>query len=416
MSKKIITTPFDRDMTPPRQNPLFMPFIWLGAYLSAKPHGLKINKIDMEGLKPPFIVLGNHQAFTDFLVTPLALFPYRANYISELEGFENYGGRFYRQLGALGTRKFINDMSLIKNIQKVVKRGDIIVIYPEARYCNAGTSAIIPDSVGKLCKLLRVPVVTLNMRGNYLRSPIWNTAVRKQARLSATIQRLYTAEQLKALSSDEINEGIRGALDFNEYRYQLDNKISITYPKRAEGLEAVLYQCPVCHHEFTMVTNGAALSCTHCNNSWKMDEYGRLVARDNADFGLEHIPDWYEWQRERVIEQIDKDEYQFEGSVHIEALPNEYNFIDLGDGYLKHTRDGFYLSLIDYGETEERTLFFSSGSCLSIHTEYNYRNKGPCVTLSTLDNTYFIYPKCSGFNPTKLQFATEYLYELAVKK
>lgn len=34
-----------------------------------------------------------------------------------------------------------------------------------------------------------------------------------------------------------------------------------------------------------------------------------------------------------------------------------------------------------------------------------------CILISTLDNTYFIYPLEYGFNATKIQFATEYLYE-----
>ena len=44
----------------------------------------------------------------------------------------------------------------------------------------------------------------------------------------------------------------------------------------------------------------------------------------------------------------------------------------------------------------------------SIHTEYDYRGKGPCVTLSTRSNTYFLFPLEDGFNATKIQFAVEY--------
>lgn len=409
MSKKIITKPFDRERIPPRQCALFLPVIWLGSYLAAMPHGLKIEKHRMEGLKPPYIVLGNHQAFMDFLVTPLALFPHRANYISELEGFEMYGGEFYRRLGALGTRKFVNDMALISNIKRVVERGDIIVIYPEARYCNAGTSTVIPDSVGKLCKMLGVPVVILNMKGNYLRSPIWNTAVRRQARLSASLTQLYTADELKNASASEVNTAVRKALAFDEYRYQLENKISITYPKRAEGLEAVLYKCPVCGAEFKIGSKGAALFCTDCGTHWEMDEYGRLICGTHT----EHIPDRYEWQREEVKKEIDRGDYHFTGKVYIESLPNEYNFIPLGEGFLEHKNSGFYLTLTGYGDSSPHTEFFSSKSCFSLHTEYNYREKGPCITLSDVDNTYFIFPRCEGFNPTKLQFAAEYLYEKA---
>ena len=38
--------------------------------------------------------------------------------VLELEGFEYFGEWIYRQIGCLGTRKFINDRYLIKNIKK----------------------------------------------------------------------------------------------------------------------------------------------------------------------------------------------------------------------------------------------------------------------------------------------------------
>ncbi len=78
-----------------------------------------------------------------------------------------------------------------------------------------------------------------------------------------------------------------------------------------------------------------------------------------------------------------------------------------------HKKEGFYLTLKDYGEEEEKIMFFASSTLFSIHTEYNYRGKGQCVTLSTLDNTYFLFPEENGFNATKIQFATEYYYKLS---
>lgn len=89
------------------------------------------------------------------------------------------------------------------------------------------------------------------------------------------------------------------------------------------------------------------------------------------------------------------------------------NFIDCGEGRLVHNSDGFSLTFRDYGETEEKTLSFPPLSMLSVHTEYDYRKWGQCITLSTLDNTYFLFPRGEGFNATKIQFATEYLYKKA---
>lgn len=415
--KKIVTKPFDRSKIPPKQNLLAMLFLWPYCAFVTRRLGLKIKKVNMKGLKPPYLVLCTHQSFMDFCVTPLCLFPHTANYISELEGFEYYGEWKYRQIGCLGTRKFVNDISLIKNIKRVIDRKGIMVYYPEARYANVGTSSKLPESVGKLAKMLNVPVVTINMKGNYLQSPIWNLSARKEARLEAEVTQIFSKEQLKNSSIEEINKKISEYLTYDEYKWQYEKKIKITYKKRAEGLELPLYKCPVCKSEFEMKSQNDEIFCKTCGSRWRMTEYGKMefigpkkeLCREDVDFS--HIPDWYEWERSTVIDEINNGKYNLLMKVHIESLPNAVNFIDLGEGILSHNEKGFSLRFKDYGQDVQETLQFSSSSMFSVHTEYNYRNKGQCITLSTLDNTYFIYPLEYGFNATKIQFATEYLYE-----
>ena len=416
--KKIDMTPFDTKRVPPKQNLFFIPFLWMACWFVTRSGKLKINKVNMKGLKPPYLVLGTHHAFMDFYVTPLALFPHRANYVSELEGFEAYGEWLYRQIGCLGTRKFISDVDLVKNIQRVMKRKGILVLYPEARYANVGTSSELPTSVGKLIKLLKVPVVVINMQGNYLQSPIWNLAKRKGVKLNTTIKQVLTAEQVKEMSVSDINNVVAEQLQYDEYKYQEDNHIKISYKERAKGLHLPLYQCPVCEKEFRMVSEGISLSCSQCKAKWEMDELGKLDKVGGNVVGLDfsHIPNWYEWERKQVEKQIDEGKYHLDCRVKIEALPNAVNFIDCGKGRLRHEKEGFYLTFYDYRQEEETTMFFSSKSLFSIHTEYDYRSKkGQCVTLSTSADTYFIYPLEEGFNATKIQFATEYLHKLSKK-
>lgn len=408
MKKKIITTPFDRNMEPPRQNPAFALLIWILSWFMTRGGQLKIHKKRMDGLKPPFLVLGNHQSFMDFYVAPLALFPHRANYVSEIESFENYGEWLNRQAGCLGTRKFVNDLMLVKNIKRIIKRKDILVIFPEARYANVGTDSRLPESVGKLAKHLDVPLVIINMKGNYLNSPIWNVKKRKGVPLEATITQLFTRDELRAASACEVNAQIKKAMEYDEYAWQKEKGIRIDEAWRAEGLELVLYQCPQCNAEFEMQTQGDELFCSSCHAMWRMTEFGELESK--ADTKFSHIPDWYEWQRGNVNKEIDENKYHFDSRVRIESLPNAKNFIDLGEGRLVHRKDGFSLTFTEYGEVQKKTIDFIAAETFSIHTEYNYRGKGQCITLSTVDNTYFIYPLEHGFNATKLQFATEYMH------
>ena len=399
------TKPFDRMKEPPKQNLFFMPFIWLGCFLITRLAKLKIVKSDKRGIKPPYLVLGTHHSFTDFYVTPLALFPHRANYVSELEGFEYYGEWIYRQAGCLGTRKFIDDMGLIKNIKRVIDRGGILVLYPEARYANVGTSSKLPMSVAKLVKMLKVPVVTLNMKGNYLQSPIWNLKKRKEVRLHTDMTYALTAEDVKQMTVEEIYEKLSELLSYDEYQWQRDTKMKITYEKRAQGLHLPLYQCCNCKTEFRMNSKDDRIYCSCCGAGWSMDEYGTLKSEQSKE--EIYIPDWYEWQRKNVHEQIEEGTYVLDMKVHVEALPNAKNFIDCGEGHLHHDQEGFRLTFMDYETKDERTLTVTSKSLFSIHTEYDYRGKGQCITLSTPDNTYFIYPLEDGFNATKIQFATE---------
>lgn len=411
MKRKIITTPFDRYRTPPKQNPFFTPLIWFLCWLLTRSGRLKIHKERMKGLKPPFLVLGTHHAFMDFYITPLALFPRRANYVSELEGFENFGEWLYRQAGCLGTRKFVGDIALIKNIKRVMERKGILVLYPEARYANAGTSSQLPKSVGKLAKHLDVPLVTIHMHGNYLQSPIWNLKKRRGVPLQTTIRQLFTRDELRAASVEEVNEKIKDALAYDEYAWQKEQQIYIKAPWRAEGLEHVLYQCPQCGAQFRMRAQGAELFCACCSARWHMTELGELESATDAT--RLHIPNWYEWQRTEVQQEIDEGKYHLDMRVRVESLPNAKNFINLGEGRLVHGRKGFALQFTDYGQMHENTLYVTPAAAFSIHTEYDYRDKGQCITLSTLDNTYFIYPLEPGFNVTKIQFATEYLHQVS---
>ena len=412
--RRIDPTPFDGVRTPPRQNLFLLPLVHLICWLNTAGYGLKIRKENMAGVKPPYLLLGSHHSFMDFFVTPLAVWPHRANYISELEGFEAFGEQIYRQVGCLGTRKFISDLPLVRNIKKVVDRGDIIVIYPEARYSNVGTNSRLTLSLAKLARMLRVPVVTLVMDGNHLQSPIWNLTPRKEVRLRATMKCILKPEQTAAMSAKEILAVMQRELTYDDYRYQREAKLRISFPRRAEGLHMPLYMCRECGAEFRMESGGAVLRCKECGAAWEMDEYGTLhrtsPGAGGSSPGSLFIPDYYEWERGQVHAEIERGEYHFDQKVWVEALPGTKNFIALGEGRLTHGEKGFSLTFRGYMEDRERTLFFESKASPSIHTEYDYRGEGQCVTLSTPDCTYFLFPLEEGFNATKIQFAAEYFY------
>lgn len=404
---------FDMVRKPVRQRGFLRPVTWLLSFPSVWSRKLKINRVRMEGLKPPYLLLCTHHAFIDFKVTTAAIFPHRANYVVAIDGFI---GREWllRQAGGICKRKFTNDVQLIRQIRHVlVKNGDILALYPEARYSHIGTNAVLPASLGKMAKLLGVPVVMLNMHGNYLQSPCWNLTVRK-VRLEADMTQILTPEELKERSVSEINKVINQAFEYDEYRWQQEHGIVIDFPKRAEGLHRVLYLCPHCKTEYRMSTSGAQIMCDACEKVWEMSVLGQLqavkAAKDESALHTEfpHIPDWYEFQRKQVREEVQNGSYHFSCEATVDALPNARKYIRLGTAKLTHSMEGFTLQ----GEFDGEEFFLEKpvASMYSCHIEYDYFGKGDCIDLSTLEDTYYIYPHGSDFSVTKIALATEELY------
>ena len=103
---------------------------------------------------------------------------------------------------------------------------------------------------------------------------------------------ILTAEDVKSMSIEDINEAVRQGLSYDEYRWQEEQNIRITEPFRAEGLHKVLYQCPHCGSEHDMASEGAQIFCRCCGKRWEMDELGRLHALE-GETEFSHIPDWH---------------------------------------------------------------------------------------------------------------------------
>ena len=395
---------FDMARKPQRQE--LRPLAWLISFPAVWMHHIRINRVNMDGLKPPYVLLCNHNAFLDFKVTTVAIFPFRANYVVAIDGFI---GREWllRKVGCICKRKFTNDIILVRQLKRVLDNGDIAVIYPEARYSLCGTTAVLPESLGKMCKLFKVPVVSLVMHGNHVNAPFWNLHER-HVRTKATMTQLFTADELTDANVDEINEKIHAAFQYDDFLWQKQNNVRISYKKRAEGLHKVLYQCPACGAEYKMTSSGTRLHCEACGKSWEMTEYGELSAV-GGETEFAHIPDWYEWERANVRSEVEAGNYRFSGPVRVDSLPNAKGYIPLGEGVLTHDMNGFSVRVTGkYGSFE---MVKSVPSLYSCHIEYEYLGKyGDCVDLNTLQDTWYIYPHDCDFAVTKIALAVEELF------
>ena len=382
--------------------------IWVLSKIALMGKKYKVETIGMEGLKPPYMLLSNHMHFIDFELAAMGTWPHPVSNVVSIDGYV-IKWFLLEWIGAIATRKFTTDVHLVKSIRHVLKRGDILAMYPEARYTPCGTRAFLPDSLGKLIRMNKVPVVAVVHHGNHLYAPFWNFRSKRKVPLHTTMKLILTPEQITSMSVDEINETLRRELSYDEYRYQKENGIRITEPDRAEGLHKVLYQCPHCMTEFSMDSQGSRLMCRECGKVWNWKEDGYLEALD-GETEFDHIPDWFEWERQQVKEQIDRGEYSFSDEVEVHSLPRVWRYIPLGKAKLTHSaEDGFRLEGTYRGE--RYFIHRQPAQTNSLHVEYDFGplGKADYVDISTENDSFYCRPTKKNVI-TKLAFATEEIY------
>ena len=396
------------DMSKRPNTPRLRLLTYLLSYPSVKKHKTKVIRTNMEGIKPPYILLGNHNAYQDVNVMLNVTFPSKITYVIAIDGFI---GREWilRTIGGICKRKFTNDMFLLRQIKYCLDKKWIVTIFPEARYSLCGTNAIIPTSVAKMCFYFKVPVVMMKMHGHHINSPFWNLTDRKVKGCEVELFPLIRPEEIGKLDVSTIDNRIQEAFIYDEYKWQKEKGIEINYLGRAEGLHKVLYKCPHCHKEYEMDSKGIYLFCKACGHKWEYTPLGELKAVEGENY-YSHIPSWYEWERSEVRKEIDNGTYNFEGEVHVDILPNAKKFIPVGKGKLIHNMKGF--KLIGNYKGEEYVVEIPANKTYGVHIEYEYLGKyGDCVDLNTLDNTYYVYPEGKDFAVTKFSLATEELFK-----
>lgn len=250
-------------------------------------------------------------------------------------------------------------------------------------------------------------MVVLNCHGHYLADPVWSK-FRRKVRYESDIEQIITQQEVESISVEEINQRIEKAFQYDEYKWQKENQIIIDNKNRASGLHKVLYQCPHCKAESKMDSDKHRLFCTNCGKQWEMTELGELKAVE-GETEFSHIPDWYEWIRSNVAEEVHSGNYSFEDQVIIHSLPNPNGYINMGELTLQHSVKGFRL----FGTLNDGTKMnfeLPAANNYSLHIEYDYMDRGDCIDLSDNNHTYYLYPTKQNV-VTKLHFAVEEIFK-----
>ena len=293
----------------------------------------------LKKIKPPYVLVANHCGFLDVAGVIKMTYPHCSNFVISVTQLVQWP-QLIKHMGVLPKKQFTVDTSLIRDIKYVLSQNRPVVIYPEAKLSVVGTPNIIKPAIAKLVKMLKVPLVTVCFHGDYLHKPRWSKS-KRFVPVTADVKLAVAADELGDITAQEIHRRIVENLTYDDYAYQLENGIEIDTPDLVEGLENVLYKCQSCGEEFAMTAHGNTLTCTKCGAAVTQNKLGVL---EGGRF--DKVVDWYEWQRQSVLSEVQREDYCFEGFFRAERLVGK-KYVDMGDAHLVHDKTGITATFAD---------------------------------------------------------------------
>ncbi|MBR2523911.1 MAG: hypothetical protein IKE53_05675 [Clostridiales bacterium] len=369
--------------------------------------GFTCEQIDMDRAgSGPWMVLMNHCSFTDLAIAFEVL---KGRPFSIVCTSDALVGKkwFIRSLGCIPTRKFVSDITLISDMDHALNVNKAsVLMYPEAGYSLDGTATAIPRRMGVLLKKLKHPVVMITTSGAFTRDPLYNNLQKRKVKVSCTMKCLFTPEELAETKVRDIDAVLDREFDLDYFRWQQENRVEITEPFRADGLNRILYKCPHCMTEGKTMGKGTTLTCSSCGATYELDTFGFLKGV-NVEPVFTHIPDWFAWERDQIRSEIEAGTYKLDVPCDIAILKDSKALYMVGSGRLIHDNSGFVLDGCGGRLHYEQ----SPAASYSVNSDYFWYEIGDIVSIGTNDCLYYCFPK-EGDIVAKTRLAAEELHKM----
>lgn len=350
--------------------------------------------------KGAMLILSNHLSAYDFINFSAPLHGHKVNFVvaENMMFAKPVFAKLITSYHAIPKRQYFADFQCIKMIKKNLDAGISVVLCPEGKVSADGKTGVISESTARLVQWLGYPVGVCKLEGASFVRPKW-AYNKRNGRNFASYDLLFTRDDVKNLSKGEIYQKIVKALDHNEHIWQQEKGVAFKGERYAEGLERLLYVCPKCKREFTLVTKDDDVVCTNCGNHIRYAHTGELLPVGEDSETFERIDLWYDYERGLVREQVRDEDFRLEDSAKLfveNQERNGYRFVADGkvsldkirftfdassDTRLKNVLPEFKVNNLDYAEDDNETEPVEPEF---MHLEFNITN---CDTIATQPGT-----------------------------
>lgn len=319
-------------------NPFYYFILWAASLWGKHHFHMNFDKKQLKAvrkIKGPVLVIASHHGPVDFAAVTYAMYPKRLSIVtaSNLFYHEKFGALIRRFASCIPKKQFTTDYTSVKNIKKMLDAGVSVLVYPEGRFSIAGKNGRMSDTIFRLIKWLKVPVVFMQSHACYHILPKYATDFRV-GRMDVHCETLFTAEECEKLDIASVQEKVKQRFAFNDYDYQQEHHIAY-YGKNGatHQMEYLLYKCPACGAEFCHKTYDKYMECEVCGNKIEMDEYSVIRPIGNAAF-FERPDYWYDWQYSELKKEIEANpDYRLSHEVDFSIADDAicgYRFVEKG--------------------------------------------------------------------------------------
>ena len=306
------------------------------------------------------VMIANHASRVDYQFTAPPCCPKKLNYVVGYNEFFRFPTSLLLPvMQVIPKKNFTPDRYAVREIFRAARAGCSICIMPEGMSSITGMAQPAIPGGGKLLKRLGLPVYYSKISGGYL-TYTKHCLERRRGRVDVTVDRMFTPEQLAALSEEEIEDTMNRLLAHDDYIWNETARVRFHGKgQMAKNLGNLLYLCPRCGARYQMESEGNTMRCKSCGNTVTLDETYALRPAEGSECPR-LVTDWTLLERQRAAEEVRQPDFCHSGHVRVGVLPErrvlfgDATSVIAGEGTLRLDAAGLHFD----GVLEERPFHF----------------------------------------------------------
>ncbi|MCH3976435.1 MAG: 1-acyl-sn-glycerol-3-phosphate acyltransferase [Bacilli bacterium] len=284
------------------------PFFNLGFKLF---HNLHYNHNGYKLPKGPLLFVSNHHSNYDGMYMDTMFYSRIIHFVVNEEMFYNRLTSFFSGwiLGEIKRGMSPTDVSYIRELKRLVKKGRSIGLYAEGDISMFGDTLPVDMSLAKLAKMLDIPVVVMRITGAHLRAPrVANKA--RRSKITYTISDIIPQSDVRDMELNALYNRIVAGYSHHENAWQHENMVKLGHARhrRAEWLELGLFRCPSCGQYQSLHCDDNDFYCDNCDFHTHVNQYSFFdydatqMSRPYPKFS--DTSAWNDWQLEQLYNDL----------------------------------------------------------------------------------------------------------------